>query len=114
MCTKLIVIVKKRFFAPAISNFLFILQIPLRRRRIEDPTTKMPPKNAGPSKKTEQKAKAKIIEDKTFGLKNKNKSAKVNQYIKTLEAQVKNMGNAKKAKVGEGYINSLSIYFVAR
>jgi hypothetical protein len=32
----------------------------------------------GPSKKTEAKAKAKIVEDKTFGLKNKNKSAKVN------------------------------------
>jgi hypothetical protein len=28
----------------------------------------------GPSKKTEQKQKAKIVEDKTFGLKNKNKS----------------------------------------
>ena len=31
------------------------------------------------SKKTEQKIKAKIVEDKTFGLKNKNKSAKVQQ-----------------------------------
>lgn len=31
----------------------------------------------GPSKKTEQKKKEKIVEDKTFGLKNKNKSAKV-------------------------------------
>lgn len=30
-----------------------------------------------PSKKTEQKIKTKIVEDKTFGLKNKNKSAKV-------------------------------------
>lgn len=33
----------------------------------------MPPKNAT-SKKTEQKAKAKVIEDKTFGLKNKKRS----------------------------------------
>lgn len=57
----------------------------------------MPPKNA-PSKKSDQKEKAKIIEDKTFGLKNKNKSAKVNQYIKALESQVKG-GNSKKAKV---------------
>jgi hypothetical protein len=29
------------------------------------------------SKKTEKKIKEKIVEDKTFGLKNKNKSAKV-------------------------------------
>ena len=29
------------------------------------------------SKKTENKMKAKVIEDKTFGLKNKNKSTKV-------------------------------------
>lgn len=33
-----------------------------------------------PSKKTEQKMKEKIIEDKTFGLKNKNKSTKVQKY----------------------------------
>jgi hypothetical protein len=31
------------------------------------------------SKKTEKKIKEKIVEDKTFGLKNKNKSAKVQQ-----------------------------------
>lgn len=35
----------------------------------------MPPK-AGPSKKVVDKASAKIVEDKTFGLKNKNKSKK--------------------------------------
>ena len=34
-------------------------------------------KEKGPSKKTEMKKKEKIAEDKTFGLKNKNKSAKV-------------------------------------
>lgn len=32
---------------------------------------------AGASKKTEQKKKKQVIEDKTFGLKNKNKSKKV-------------------------------------
>ena len=32
-----------------------------------------------PSKKTEKKEKQKTIEDLTFGLKNKNKSAKVQQ-----------------------------------
>lgn len=31
----------------------------------------------GPSKKTENKKKEKVVEDKTFGLKNKNKSQKV-------------------------------------
>jgi hypothetical protein len=61
-----------------------------------DIVARMPPK--GPSKKTESKAQAKIIEDKTFGLKNKNKSAKVTQYIKQLESQVKG-GNSRKAKV---------------
>ena len=38
----------------------------------------MPPKKQQePSKKTINKAKEKIIEDKTFGLKNKNRSTKV-------------------------------------
>ena len=50
----------------------------------------MPPKKAekGPSKKTEQKAKAKVVEDKTFGLKNKNKSKQVQKYIKEVSNQV--------------------------
>jgi hypothetical protein len=57
----------------------------------------MPPKNAAPSKKTEAKAKAKIIEDKTFGLKNKNKSSKVNKYIQQVEHAVKQKsGTARK------------------
>lgn len=34
-------------------------------------------KKEGPSKKTEQKKKEKVVEDKTFGLKNKNKSKQV-------------------------------------
>jgi hypothetical protein len=37
------------------------------------------------SKKTEQKKKQSIIEDKTFGLKNKNKSKKVQQKIHSIE-----------------------------
>lgn len=36
-----------------------------------------PKKDQGPSKKTEMKKKEKVIEDKTFGLKNKNKSKAV-------------------------------------
>lgn len=68
----------------------------------------MPPKGA--SKKTETKAKAKIIEDKTFGLKNKNKSAKVGQYIKQVESQVKAMGTSnKQAKVMQARRGALTV-----
>lgn len=50
----------------------------------------MPPKKQqGPSKKNEQKRKDKIVEDKTFGLKNKNKSSKVAKYVQEVEKQVK-------------------------
>ncbi|XP_057602216.1 zinc finger CCCH domain-containing protein 15 isoform X1 [Hippopotamus amphibius kiboko] len=51
----------------------------------------MPPKKqaqAGGSKKAEQKKKEKIIEDKTFGLKNK-KGAKQQKFIKAVTHQVK-------------------------
>ncbi|KAK8750722.1 hypothetical protein OTU49_014973 [Cherax quadricarinatus] len=61
----------------------------------------MPPKNgqkggATQSKKTEQKKKEKIIEDKTFGLKNK-KGAKQQKFIQQVQHQVKHGGN-KSAK----------------
>lgn len=56
----------------------------------------MPPKaQQQSSKKAEAKAKQKVIEDKTFGLKNKNKSSKVNKYIQNVETQVKNAGRKK-------------------
>ena len=53
----------------------------------------MPPKNnkkqAEKQKKNEEKKKKeRIIEDKTFGLKNKNKSAQVQKYIKGVQKQV--------------------------
>jgi len=48
----------------------------------------MPPKNSGESKKTEKKKLDKVIEDKTFGLKNKNKSKTVQKYIKGVATQV--------------------------
>lgn len=54
-----------------------------------------------PSKKNQQKAQTKVIEDRTFGLKNKNKSAKVQGYIKQVEVGIKNSNGgleAKKAK----------------
>ncbi|CAH0385006.1 unnamed protein product [Bemisia tabaci] len=53
----------------------------------------MPPKaaKAAPSKKADQKKKEKIIEDKTFGLKNK-KGAKNQKFIQQIEKQVKSGG----------------------
>ncbi len=44
----------------------------------------MPPKKAA----KQQAAKQKIVEDKTFGLKNKKKSAKVQQYVKNIQQSV--------------------------
>lgn len=49
----------------------------------------MPPKSA-PGKKTEQKKKEKIIEDKTFGLKNK-KGAKTQKYVQQVTNQASDM-----------------------
>ncbi|XP_061714653.1 zinc finger CCCH domain-containing protein 15 homolog [Cydia pomonella] len=52
----------------------------------------MPPKKApAASKKTEQKKKEKVIEDKTFGIKNK-KGAKQQKFIQQVEKQVKSGG----------------------
>ncbi|CAG9561463.1 unnamed protein product [Danaus chrysippus] len=52
----------------------------------------MPPKKAAAaSKKTEAKKKDKVIEDKTFGLKNK-KGAKQQKFIQQVEKQVKSGG----------------------
>ncbi|KAJ1977646.1 Translation machinery-associated protein 46 [Dimargaris xerosporica] len=61
----------------------------------------MPPKKNQPSNKTKEKAKKKAVEDKTFGLKNKNKSAKVNRYVKQVEQQVQSAGNRQKMKEAE-------------
>jgi len=55
----------------------------------------MPPKKKdAASKKTQEKAKQKIVEDKTFGLKNK-KGKKQQTYIKNVQNQV--TGNQKKS-----------------
>lgn len=60
----------------------------------------MPPKAkpAAASKKTEQKKKEKVIEDKTFGLKNK-KGAKQQRFIQQVEKQVKFGGNPSNRKL---------------
>eukprot|EP00913_Durusdinium_trenchii_P022746 g21358.t1 len=44
----------------------------------------MPPKAAGGVDKAKQKEREKIAIDKTFGLKNKNKSKVVQKYIKSI------------------------------
>lgn len=53
------------------------------------------------SKKTLQKKKEQLVEDKTFGLKNKNKSKKVQQHIKSVERNVMNSGDPKMRKLEE-------------
>lgn len=60
----------------------------------------MPPKQAL-SKKQKQAKQAQSLEDQTFGLKNKNKSAKVQQFVKQVQVSAKNNSidkNAEKAK----------------
>ena len=53
------------------------------------------------SKKAQQKKKQQIVEDKTFGLKNKNKSKKVQQHIKSVERNVMNSGDTRQRKLEE-------------
>ena len=51
----------------------------------------MPPKKnagSGPSKKAAVKQKEKVLENKTFGLKNKKKSKNVQKYIQEVTKQV--------------------------
>mmetsp|Transcript_7887 Transcript_7887/g.11968 ORF Transcript_7887/g.11968 Transcript_7887/m.11968 type:complete len:370 (-) Transcript_7887:32-1141(-) len=51
----------------------------------------------GASQKTQQKQKQKLIEDKTFGLKNKNRSKKVQEYVQQVKKQV-NYGHTKQKR----------------
>jgi hypothetical protein len=54
-------------------------------------------KSGGPdaSKKNVQKKKAQLVEDKTFGLKNKSKSKKVQGFVQQVERNVMNSGDPK-------------------
>jgi glutamyl-tRNA reductase len=63
----------------------------------------MGPKKDAPGKKTIQKQQEKIIEDKTFGLKNKNKSKAVQSYIKGVETQVKSTGKSKAGNLDDEF-----------
>ena len=53
------------------------------------------------SKKAAQKKKEKLLEDKTFGLKNKNKSSKVQAYVKSTEKSIMNTGLDARARALE-------------
>lgn len=63
----------------------------------------MPTKNKvnTQSKKVIGKKIDKMIEDKTFGLKNKNKSKKVQQHIQSVKKNVQNSSNSKSNKMDE-------------
>jgi len=54
-----------------------------------------PKKQVNKPSKTEVAKKAKVADDKTFGLKNKNKSAKVQQYVQQVQNQSKNATQPK-------------------
>ena len=60
----------------------------------------MPPKKET-SKKTVQKKKQQAIEDKTFGLKNKNKSKKVQEQIQSIKKAIDNSGDPRQRKLDE-------------
>ena len=59
----------------------------------------MPPKKAavpkGPTTKTVNKEKMKVVEDRTFGLKNKNKSKAVQGYCKQVKSVIMDGGTKK-------------------
>ncbi len=55
----------------------------------------------GPNAKTQQKKQKKYLEDKTFGLKNKKKSKKVQNYIKGVKAKVTQI--SEKRLIAERY-----------
>jgi hypothetical protein len=81
----------------------------------------MGPKKAVGETKLDKKKTEKIIEDRTFGLKNKNKSKAVQKYIKGVESTVKNKrggpedkskefiekAEKKKKKEEDAFLNSL-------
>jgi isocitrate dehydrogenase kinase/phosphatase len=67
----------------------------------------MPPKQAT---KTDMAKKQKVVEDKTFGLKNKNKSKNVQKYVQTLKQSVQPKADPKlAAKVRCSFISRCSI-----
>lgn len=66
-------------------------------------------KEQKPSKKAVREKKEKTIDDATFGLKNKNKSKKVQQFITRVEKSVKNQNGGADA-VSACYPSILSVF----
>ena len=60
------------------------------------------------SKKAQKEKKERAIEDLTFGLKNKNKSAKVKEFVNQVKSTVKN-SNVNKDAVGFLFFNFFPI-----
>ena len=76
----------------------------------------MPPKKnkqTGPTNKTLEKEKKKVVEDKTFGLKNKNKSKVVQRKISMVTHQVMD-GGTKKVRSSIKYDSINSSQFLIR
>jgi hypothetical protein len=68
----------------------------------------MPPKQQ--PAKTDMAKKQKVVEDKTFGLKNKNKSKNVQKYVQTLKQSVQPKADPKlAAKVRGSFTSRCSI-----
>lgn len=65
------------------------------RRRRRSPSPEMPPKNQ--ASKADLAKKQKVVEDKTFGLKNKNKSKNVQKYVQSLQQSVQPKPDPSKA-----------------
>lgn len=63
----------------------------------------MPPKKQ--QTKADKKKTAKAVEDKTFGMKNKNKSSKVQKYIQSVQQQAKSNQEAAKAKAKQNQVD---------
>lgn len=80
---------------------IFIDLIYFQGRSDKENMAKKGGKGEQTSKKAEQKKKQKILEDKTFGLKNKNKSKKVQNYIESTTKSVMNTGDRKQRQLEE-------------
>jgi hypothetical protein len=99
---KRVAIIESYFLSLLNEYFIQILFINLPGLNL---SLNMGPKKGGgeaPGKKAVQKQKEKIIEDKTFGLKNKNKSKAVQSYIKSVETTVKG-GKSAQAQLNEEF-----------
>ena len=66
----------------------------------------MPPKKVNKPSKAEKAKKEKANDDKTFGMKNKNKSAKVQRYIQQVNTQAKH--NAEQRMGGVSFNHTIA------